>query len=178
MHFLSPSECRDWCGSRRIPFDAHGTPLPPNRERFYVRAPIPRDFTQLLPFCRTFEGLLQPRRACLLWITEFDIWDSNTNWHLYYRLRQSYGDQRQLYHAPGHLFLNDEAPDMVSFVQLAALFGFDAHLIPDVTGYGRAFVSHDEFVEFAANEANPELVTEFAATVGGSVITGPLPPLN
>lgn len=168
MHFLSPSECRDWCGSGRIPFDANGTPLPPNRERYYVRSPLPRDFTELLPFCRTLERLLQPRRACLLWVTESDIWHSSANLHLYYRLRQSYGDRRQLDEAPGHLFLDYEAVDLVSFIQLAALSGFDAHLIPDATGYSRAFVSHDEFVEFSAKDANPELVQEFADAVGGS----------
>jgi len=45
------------------------------------------------------------------------------------------------------------------------LFGFDAHLIPDVTGYSRAFVSHDEFVEYSAKDANRELVKAFADIV-------------
>ena len=51
----------------------------------------------------------------------------------------------------------------MSFIQIAVLAGFDAHLITDPTGYSRAFLSHDEFVEFGANDDNPELVLEFLA---------------
>jgi len=48
------------------------------------------------------------------------------------------------------------------------------HLIPFV-GYARAFVSHDEYIEFAANEANPEMVHEFAAQIGGAEIRSDRP---
>jgi hypothetical protein len=51
----------------------------------------------------------------------------------------------------------------VSFFQIAVLAGFDAHLITDPTGYSRAFLSHDEFVEFSADEGNEELVKEFVS---------------
>ena len=108
-------------------------------------------------------AFMRPYRACLLWFTETDIWPSSTNWHLYYRLRQSYGDHRRVENAPGHFFLDYEAPDLVSFLQVAMLAGFDAHLIPDHSGYSRAFLSHDEFVEFAADEGNEELVKEFVS---------------
>ncbi len=132
---------------------------------------MPRDFTKLLTFCQRVAKSLEPFRRCLLWVTESEIWDGGANWHLYYRLRQSYGDLRRLHEAPGHLFQIYETADMVSFVEVAALCGFDAHLIPD-SGYSRAFVSHDEFVEFAASADNPELVKEFAEGLDGSTITG------
>lgn len=48
----------------------------------------------------------------LLWITEHGIWPSSENPHLYYRLRQSYGETRQLKLAPGHLFLGHEGCDL------------------------------------------------------------------
>ena len=89
---------------------------------------------------------MRPYRACLLWFTETDIWPSSTNWHLYYRLRLSYGDHRRVEDAPGHVFLDDEVADLVSFLQIAVL-------------------SHDEFVEFYAGEGNEELVNEFLSLI-------------
>jgi hypothetical protein len=158
MHFLTLSECREWCG-----LDAESVPPRPNQEPLHVKVSMPRDFTLSLRFCRAVERAMRPYRACLLWFTETDIWPSSTNWHLYYRLRQSYGDHRRVESAPGHLFLDYEAPDLVSFLQVAMLAGFDAHLIPDHSGYSRTFFSHDEFVEFAADEGNEELVKEFVS---------------
>ena len=49
------------------------------------------------------------------------------------------------------------------------------HLIP-VGGYARAFVSHDEFVQFAADEANPDLVRQFASQIGGAEVRSVAPP--
>jgi len=55
---------------------------------------------------------LMYRRPALVWITEWGIWGSSENWHLYYTLRQSYGDLRLLHEAPGHLFLGHESEDL------------------------------------------------------------------
>jgi hypothetical protein len=112
---------------------------------------------------------LRPREACLIWVTAWGIWRSSENLHLYYRLRQSYGDQRLLDEAPALLFLDYEAADLVSFLEVGIACGWDMHLIPFV-GYARMFVSHDEFVDFAPNEANPDLAHEFAAQFGGAEV--------
>ena len=101
MHFLTPSECRDWCG-----LEADGLLPRPDQEPHHAKASIPRDFTASLRFCRAIERSIRPYGACLLWLTETDIWDSRANWHLYYRLRQSYGDRRRVEDTPGHLFLD------------------------------------------------------------------------
>jgi hypothetical protein len=87
---------------------------------------------------------------------EHDIWPSSENWHLYYRLRQSYGDPRLLHEAPGHLFLDYEAADFVTFLQLAVSFGWGAEILPHLTaGAGaRAFLSHDEFVVLASHDGS------------------------
>jgi hypothetical protein len=153
MHFLTSSECDEW--------DA----LRPRLGALHAKAAIPRDFTASLRFCQAVERAMRPYRACLLWFTETDIWPSSTNWHLYYRLRLSYGDHRRVEDAPGHVFLDDEVADLVSFLQIAMLAGFDAHLITDPTGSSRAFLSHDEFVEFYAGEGNEELVNEFLSLI-------------
>jgi hypothetical protein len=49
------------------------------------------------------------------------------NDHLYYRLRSSYGDNRELNLAPGHLFLGFEGSDLATFLDLAIQFGWGVH---------------------------------------------------
>lgn len=83
-----------------------------------------------------------------MWVTGWGIFPSNENLHLFYRFRQTYGDQRLLREAPGHLCLNYEGAEVVTLVHLGMLFGWDLHLIP-MSGHARAFVSHDEWVEVA-----------------------------
>jgi hypothetical protein len=161
MRFLTVPEATAWC-TDRVSLTERGFPTHPSQERHYACAPVSTDTA----FCRLLEQTLQPREACLLWVTDWGVWGSE-NLHLYYRLRQSYGELRLLEDAPAHLFLNYEAPDLISFLQVGLLCGWDMHLIPAV-GYARLFVSHDEFVEFVADEANPELAVEFAAKIAGA----------
>jgi hypothetical protein len=86
---------------------------------------------------------------CLLWITEWRIWPSSENLHLYYRLRGSYGDQRLLEEAPGHLFLGYETSDLASFLQVAMLNGWEGYILTSAN-YVNAFFSHDEYIDFFA----------------------------
>ena len=165
MRFLTAVEAKARCGDI-VSFDAMGRPLRPDREPLYVHAPIP-GVPALTSFCQRLERALQPREECLLWVTDWGVWRSSENLHLYYRLRQSYDDHRLLDEAPAHLFLDYEAPDLVSFLQVGILCGWDMHLIPFV-GYARAFVSRDEYVDFAADESNATLLQEFAAQNGGA----------
>jgi hypothetical protein len=103
-------------------------------------------------------------------VTDWGIWTENL--HLYYRLRQSYGDPRLLHEAPGHLFLEYEAADLVSFLEVGIVCGWDIHLLP-ARGYARAFVSHDEWVSFASDDSNPALVTEFVAALDSGAAPTP-----
>jgi hypothetical protein len=96
---------------------------------------------------------------CFLWITEYGVWPSSENFHLFYRIRESYGEGRLLGDAPGHLFLKHEKADLTTFILLALLSGWDFHLLSAPTD-ATAFVSHDGFMELntddheAANEAS------------------------
>ena len=85
-----------------------------------------------------------PWTTSLLWVVATGIWPSSTNLHLYYRVRQSYQDYRLVSQAPGHLFLNYEIADFVTFVQIGILSGWDMYLLTDLQ-YGKAFVSHDSW---------------------------------
>jgi hypothetical protein len=89
------------------------------------------------------------QEPALLWITEWGIWSSSENWHLYYKLRQSYGDPRLLEESPGHLFLKHESEDLATFLQLAMLNGWGGYLLTQAN-YINVFFSHDEFFDFFA----------------------------
>ncbi len=85
----------------------------------------------------------------LLWLTEWSVWPSSENWHLYYRLRQSYTDLRLLHEAPGHLFLEHETEDLTSFLQVAMLNGWGGYVLTQAD-YVNVFFSHDEYIDFFA----------------------------
>jgi len=95
---------------------------------------------------------LRYRQSALLFLTEWDIWAGSENWHLYYKLRQSYGDNRLLDDAPGHLFLPHEAEDLASFLQLSMLNGWGGYVLTEAN-YVNAFFSHDEFIDFFAQNS-------------------------
>jgi hypothetical protein len=88
----------------------------------------------------------------LLWLTEWGIWRSSENWHLYYKLRQSYANHKLLQEAPGHLFLDYEAEDLASFLQIAMLNGWGGYLLTQAN-YVNAFFSHDEYIDFFAERS-------------------------
>lgn len=159
MRFLTQEECREWYTGWGFKLDEKGCPTRPSIEHYSSHLSIPSKHSQLTWFCQFLEQSLQPRKQCLLWVTDWGIWQENL--HLYYRLRQSYGDFRLLHEAPGHVFLDYEGADITSFLQVMILCGWDVHLQPSSDGYARAFVSHDEFVEFASDDHNASLVSEF-----------------
>jgi len=80
------------------------------------------------------------------------IWPSSENWHLYYKLRQTCGDNRLLHEAPGHLLLEHEAEALASFLQLSMLNGWGGYVLTEAN-YVNAFFSHDEYFDFFANNS-------------------------
>ena len=90
---------------------------------------------------------------CLLWVTTSGVWPSNENLYLYYRLRQSYGNHTHLEQQPALVVLKHEKEDLITFVHLGMLFGWDMKLITS-HDYGRAFVSHDGFFEVSTVASN------------------------
>jgi hypothetical protein len=88
-----------------------------------------------------------------MWITQWGVWPSSENWHLFYRLRESYGERRLLHDAPGHIFLPHERSDLATFVGLGLLYGWNFHLLGNRRCVG-GFVSHDEFLHIYTDQAN------------------------
>src|SRR6266481_3428513 len=94
------------------------------------------------------------RMPALLWITEWGIWPTSENWHLSYKLRQTYSDHRLLDEAPGHLFLEHETEDLATFMQIAMQNGWGGYVLTDAN-YVNAFFSHDEYIDFfTQNDGN------------------------
>jgi hypothetical protein len=115
---------------------------------------------------RTIASRVPFGEPSLLLLTEWGIWPSSENWHLYYKLRQSYGDTRLVEEAPGHLFLGHETEDLASFLQLSMLNGLGGYLFTHIDRVN-AFFSHDEYIDFFAKE--PANLADIRAALG----TGP-----
>jgi hypothetical protein len=106
---------------------------------------------RMLVLARYVVSWLEPFDWCLLWATEWGVWGSGENWHLYYRLRQSYGDGKELIKAPGHFFLGHEAADLTTFLDIAIRFGWDCHVLTESDRL-RCFVSHDGWMAITSPE--------------------------
>ena len=148
LRFYTKQECEEWLHSR----ERTKPDETPGAHMEHVR--YPAEPHRICLFSHWIATSLTFRAPALLWITEWGIWPSSENWHLYYKLRHSYGDQQLLHEAPGHLFLEHESEDLASFLQLAMLNGWGGYLLMQAD-YVNAFFSHDEYVEFFAGlEAN------------------------
>lgn len=147
MRFYTKCECEDWLKDkeRQLPDAIPGV--------HSARALFPREPYRCFHFANWVARSISFRAPVLLWVTEWGIWDSSENGHLYYRLRQSYGDHRLLWEAPGHLFLGYEAEDLTSFLQVAMLNGWGGYVLAQAN-YVNAFFSHDEYVDFFAENVD------------------------
>ncbi len=145
MRFYTTQECEAWLRDRE-------RELPDKSANLKVeRILYPELSYRFRFFSHWIATALTNSRPTLLWITEWGIWPSSENWHLYQRLRESYGDHRLLDEAPGHLFLGHESEDLASFLQLSMLNGWGGYLLSDLD-YVNAFFSHDEYIQFFAAE--------------------------
>lgn len=154
MRFYTEEECKQWLLDRQ-------RVLPDELAEKSVEHVLFPEKPYQLAFCaRWIASSITFREPTLLWITEWGIWPSSENWHLYYKLRHSYGDNRLLHEAPGHLFVQHESEDLASFLQMAMLNGWGGYILTSAD-YVNAFFSHDEYVDFFANlDANLSEVRE------------------
>jgi hypothetical protein len=163
VRFLTADESRHWAKTHEIELGSGGVPEREPAGLKTLRFGFPPTPPQLNWLAQFVAFSLKPRHSCLLWITASGIFPSSENTHLYYRLRQSYGDLRLLDEAPGHLFLEYEDADLATFLEVGILNGWDVHVLPELAYGGpdmaRAFVCHDEWL--ALFHRDPETIAEW-----------------
>lgn len=151
MRALDETQIGNWCRSHGVQVDEQGKPVRKPEGFVTARFKTPAAASRHLWFARRIEDALRPWSRCLVWVLTWGVWQSSENWHLYYKLRQSFGEHRLLEEAPGHLFLDFEAADVVTFIQVALAAGWDFQLLTS-EDYARAFISHDEWIELALKD--------------------------
>ena len=145
MRFLKDHKCQDWLRqkNRRKPDEMPDLTV--------ERIAYPPEPHGIYYFAHWIATSLTYHKPTLLWLTEWKVWPSSENWHLYYKLRQSYGDRTLLPDAPGHLFLGNETEDFTSFLQIAMLNGWGGYVLMEADRVN-AFFSNDEYIDFFASE--------------------------
>jgi len=93
--------------------------------------------------------------SCLLWVTEWDVWESIEDWPRYYAWRALFDEKRSLSAAPGHVFRSDEQLEILWLFSHALECGWDVVILPvrheRPTGI-RLRSSHDEWIQFTADQ--------------------------
>lgn len=146
MRFYTKDECEKWLKDRsRVLPD-----IDPKNERFFS---IMTKENRAYATAHWIASTLTFRESVLVWITEWAIWPSSENWHIYYAMRQLHGDYRELHEAPGHLFLPFEMESLASFLQIALLNGWGGYILTSAD-YANMFFSHDEYINFYPSNDN------------------------
>jgi hypothetical protein len=146
MRFYSNTECEEWLSGRNR--------VKPNATHNSAALCLAYPKNQSLAYwAHWIATSLTYQQPCLLWITDWGIFSSSENWHLYYRVRQSYHDLRTLDEAPGHLFLNYETEDLATFLQIAMQNCWDGYVLTGLD-YVNVFFSHDGFVHFYSDDTS------------------------
>jgi hypothetical protein len=146
LRFYTDEECETWLSDRH----RQKPDLMPGVNVERVR--YPREPYRVFWIARWIAATLTYRKPTLLFLTEWGIRPSSENWHLYYKLRQTYVDNRLLHEAPGHLFLEYESEDLASFLQTSMLNGWGGYVLSEAD-YVNAFFSHDEYIDFFAERS-------------------------
>jgi hypothetical protein len=148
LRCYTTQECEEWLSDRK----RQKPDLIPCAQKEHIHYPTKP--SSIIYIAHWIATSITYRMPTLLWITEWGIWGSSENWHLYYKLRHSYGDQRLLDEAPGHLFLGHEAEDLASVLQVSMFNGWGGYILTQAN-YVNAFFSHDEYMDlFAEHEQN------------------------
>jgi len=152
MRFCNEAECKKWLADR-----ARSKP-DENPDLCSVQLDYPKEPHRIFSMANWLAQSITFSQPALLWITEYGVLPSSENWHLYYRLRNSYGDHQLLQESPGHLFLGTQSEDLASFAQIAMLNGWGGCIVTEA-GHVDAAFSHDEWIQVYAK--SPDLLIGF-----------------
>ena len=151
MKFLTPDEARSWC-ERFTPHHERGSPsVVPDLSATFGFEHKPAYTYYFLS--KSLVSMLGAFDWALLWVTGWGVWASNENLHLYYRVRESYGNANHLHDQPAIVSLRHEERDLTTFVHLGMLFGWDMTLVANQDRC-RIHVSHDGYVQVMPSEGS------------------------
>jgi hypothetical protein len=145
MQFLSSSESAKWCKAVGVSLNVSGYPTFDTQSNNLTIRLSEFGPGRFLYLSRVIASASEPHDECLLWVTLAGVWSSHEDMHLYYRLRETYAERRLLADAPGHRFLNYETTDLITFLYIGFLFGWDCYLFTNRQGV-TAYISHDGFL--------------------------------
>jgi len=146
MQFLTPKESAQWCLQHGYPVTEDYAEPDLNVDNFIAgRFPIPSDAGKRIALCRMLiESVWSQEPQCLLWTTQWSVWPSGEHFPLAQNVRHSFGEDRPLADAPGHIFHFGEIENALTFLVLSCLFLWDTSLM--VSGGTTAIsLSHDEY---------------------------------
>lgn len=159
MFFKNKSECEQWARLLQVDEERIQKNAPFIESDRGVRFVVENDRHRSLAIAKRVVSWLGDFGSCLFWIHEYGIWPSSENWHLYYALRASYGDRRQLGEAPGHFVLEHEKTDLVTLVDIAIRFGWGAHILPaPISTY--AYLSHDGWMHIETKTGQEQILKD------------------
>ena len=142
-----------WCEERAYPVSRETNPRPdvvrPPFEAFQFVPPV--DSGAKVQLARFLYSKLEPLDEGLAWLGGWNVWPSSEHVPLVTRFRQALGEHQALIETPGHLFVAEEADDVISIITIALLFVWDCHVLTTL-GRDALFVTHDEVAWFASRD--------------------------
>lgn len=143
MKFLGKDEAYDWFRDNDYKVSDGGDPITDLKiSKTQIESDSGKRIDQSKCLLKCFEGA----NESFLYFSDWSVWPSGEQMHLFERLSSSYGEIRPLIERPGHLFSSEEFLDLTSFVILGATFLWDMYVL-DSERKNFLFFSHDEFVK-------------------------------
>lgn len=148
MRIISEDDCRTWLSEK-----LHGSFDWNEAERVYgnsVTYLIPSDTGKKTALARALSTMVGGSGHSLLWITEWSVFPSSENMALFMGYRHSFGDERSVYAAPGHLFEAQDVQQVECLLDLILYFFWDASVFDAGSVWLR--LSHDEVFSIRAKD--------------------------
>ena len=146
MRFFEELECKTWWIDNQKAA-TNGRPLWPPDNMTRVKIVFPDKGYKYYMYSKfILEAIGDNYKGLLLWVENHYIWPSSENLHMYYKLCESYGEHRKLEEVPGIYFVENDNNDLITFLQMGMLFGWEMYLGQLDNGISIK-ISNDEFIE-------------------------------
>lgn len=111
--------------------------------------------------------------SVLMAITGWSAWPSQTNFDLFDRYRESFGERRRLIESPHHHFLSQDKAAFASILGMCLYFLWDAEVIDLSTGLGLTIGHHGTLDLHASDGDTPDRVISSLVDFGCDLVPPP-----